>query len=443
MFYQSAIGAEGKCFAWDERAHGYGRGEGVAALILQPLDAALRAGNRVHAIIKESGLNQDGKTTTITSPSADAQVNLIRECYARAGYDLKDTGYVEAHMTGTAAGDPVEAEAIARTFGKSRAAHDPVVVGSIKTNVGHTEPVSGLAAVIKATFALKNRLIPPNLNFEIPNPQIDLQSWHLKVPTAPVPWPEDKLLRASVNNFGYGGTNSHLILELLPASSGKKNGHNVYISGPNGDHNSQANGNETLNGFSNGAHNGEANSNGVLNGSSNGVHNGEANGKGLLNGSSNGHYNGNGHVDVVQSRVFILSAKDSVACQTMMDRFATHLGTTKPSVNDLAYTLANRRSMHPWVAAVRARTVDELVECLRDPLNKPSATSKRPRLAFVFNGQGAQWHAMGRELIDAYPVFGRSIQEADEILKEYGASWSLKGMYEFHLESSIEFPIVE
>ena len=301
-------------------------------------------------------------------------------------------------MTGTAAGDPIEAEAIARTFGESREAHDPIVVGSIKTNVGHTEPVSGLAAIIKTTFALKNRLIPPNLNFVTPNPQIDLQGWHLKVPTTPVAWPQDKLLRASVNNFGYGGTNSHLILEPPPA---EKNGLNGHITGRNG------------------------------------VHNGEANGNGILNGSSNGVHNGDEHANVDQSRVFILSAKDSVACQNMMDRFANHVGTTKPSVSDLAYTLANRRSVHPWVAPVRARSIDELVERLRDPLVKPSATSKRPRLAFVFNGQGAQWHAMGRELIDAYPVFGRSVQEADEILKEYGASWSLKGMYEVDFESCI------
>lgn len=310
-------------------------------------------------------------------------------------------------MTGTAAGDPVEAEAIARTFGKSRAADDPIVVGSIKTNVGHTEPVSGLAAVIKTAFALKNRLIPPNLNFEIPNPQIDLQGWHLKVPTAPVPWPQDKLLRASVNNFGYGGTNSHLILETLPAPSAKNSGLIGHANGPNG------------------------------------AHNGEANGHGILNGFGNGLHNGNGHVDVDESRVFILSAKDSVACQTMMDRFATHFETTKPSIGDLAYTLANRRSMHPWVAAVRARNIDEFVERLRDPLLKPSGTTKRPRLAFVFNGQGAQWHAMGRELIDAYPVFGRSIQEADEVLREYGASWSLKGIHKFYLESYNSFVVLE
>ena len=176
----------------------------------------------------------------------------------------------------------------------------------------------------KTTFALKNRLIPPNLNFEIPNPQINLQGWHLKVPTTPVPWPQDKLLRASVSNFRYGGTNSHLILEPPPASSAKKNGLNGHANGHNG------------------------------------VHNCEANGSEILNRSSNGVHNGNEYADVNQSRVFILSAKDSVACQTMMDIFATHVGTTKPSVSDLAYTLANRRSMHLWVATVRARTIDEL-----------------------------------------------------------------------------------
>ena len=192
-----------------------------------------------------------------------------------------------------------------------------------------------------------------------------------------------------------------MILEPPPASPAKKYGLNGYTNGHNG------------------------------------VHNGEANGNGILNGSGNGVYNGNGHTDVGQSRVFILSAKDSVACQTMMDSFAIYVGNTKPSVSDLAYTLANRRSMHPWVAAVRARTIDELAERLRDPLIKPSSTAKRPRLAFVFNGQGAQWHAMRRELIDAYPVFGRSIQEADKILKEWGAFWSLKGMYNFVLRAAL------
>ncbi|KAJ5120785.1 type I polyketide synthase [Penicillium bovifimosum] len=264
-----AIGSKGKCFAWDNRAAGYGRGEGVAAVILKPLDAALLAGDQIHAVIKDSGVNQDGKTTTITSPSADAQVKLIEQCYRRAGLDISQTGYVEAHMTGTAAGDPVEAEAIARTFGKSRQGDDKVSVGSVKTNVGHTEPVSGLAALIKTIFALKTASIPPNLNYETPNPSIDHDAGHLEVPTQLKPWPEDKILRASINNFGYGGTNAHVILESAPTPA------EIY--------------------------------------------------------HLNGHATPQGNQSGDDSRVFMVSAKDSAACRTMMDRLASHIIETSPS----------------------------------------------------------------------------------------------------------------
>lgn len=362
-----AIGEDGKCFAWDHRAHGYGRGEGVAALILQPLDAALRDGNQVHAVIRDSGLNQDGKTTTITSPSMDAQIQLIQDCYRRVGLNIADTGYVEAHMTGTAAGDPIEAEAIARTFGRSRDEMDPVIVGSVKTNLGHTEPVSGIAALIKATFALKHRMIPPNLNYETANPAIHLKEWHLTVPTAPTPWPEDKALRASVNNFGYGGTNGHVILDL-PST--------------NIDQSASLDGNGTVN-----------------------------------------------SININQSLVYLLSAKDSVACTTMMRQFAQHIVQSQPKPVDLAFTLAERRSKHSWVTAIRAKNIEELAARLSSPAQKPWSASKVPRLGFVFNGQGAQWHAMGRELIEAYPVFGQRIRDADDILREYGAVWSLKGKF--------------
>ncbi|KAI1756773.1 type I polyketide synthase [Xylaria castorea] len=358
-----AIGADGKCYAWDSRANGYGRGEGVAAIILKPLSDALRDGDHVHAVIRDTGLNQDGRTTTITSPSTDAQVKLIKECYKRAGYNISDTGYVEAHMTGTLAGDPVEAEAIARTFGASRESHDPIIVGSIKTNIGHTEPVSGLAAIIKTVFALKNAQIPPNMNYDKPNPEIPVDEWHLKVPTKLTPWPKDKLLRASVNNFGYGGTNGHAIMEPAPKLGSRSNGTSALENG--------------------------------------------------------------GH-DTDRWRVFVLSAKDSIACQNMMHRFADHLIKSPTPAADLAYTLSERRSLHPWVSAISARNVSELANRLREAVRKPSSASKRPRLGFVFNGQGAQWHAMGRELISAYPVFDKAIQEADDILKAYGASWSLK-----------------
>jgi acyl transferase domain-containing protein len=114
-------------------------------------------------------------------------------------------------MTGTAVGDPIEAEALARTFGQSRDVDDPILVGSVKTNIGHTEPVSGIAAVIKAVYALREGLIPPNLNYDIPHKSIPLKDWHMQVPTSLTQWPEDKSFRVSVNNFGYGGANAQLV----------------------------------------------------------------------------------------------------------------------------------------------------------------------------------------------------------------------------------------
>lgn len=157
-------------------------GEGVASIILKPLPAALRDGDRIHAVVRETGLNQDGKTPTITSPSMDAQETLIREVYRRAGLRPSvDTGYVEAHMTGTPTGDPIEAEALARTFGAGRDENDPVIVGSVKPNIGHTEPVSGLAAILKTIFALREGVIPPNTNYKNTNPKIPLKKWRLTV----------------------------------------------------------------------------------------------------------------------------------------------------------------------------------------------------------------------------------------------------------------------
>ncbi|KAK3328388.1 hypothetical protein B0T19DRAFT_475997 [Cercophora scortea] len=368
------VGTDGRCYAWDERAQGYGRGEGVAAFVLKRLDAALRDGDRVHAVIRTTGLNQDGKTQSITSPSVEAQVKLIRDCYRRAGLDPSETGYVEAHMTGTQVGDLAEAEALAQTFGASRQSGDPVFVGSVKTNIGHTEPVSGLAAIIKTAYAMKNRQVAANLNYTVGNPKIKLDDWRLRVPTSLTAWPTDKPLRASINNFGYGGANSHVILEAAPQDYSHSNGH------------------------------------------------------------ANGHaVNGEEKGDDGASRVFIVSAKDASTTRTVAKNLAAHLRhsidsgeDSKLSLNDLAYTLAERRSRLGSVAVVRASSLSELADRLENPLLKVSQTaSKKPRLGFVFNGQGAQWHAMGRELLTAYPVFAAAAKEADGVLRSYGADWSL------------------
>lgn len=177
------LSPEGKCFAFDSRASGYGRGEGAATLILKPLEAAIRDGNPIRAVIRETAANQDGKTPTLTSPSREAQVELMQSCYFRAGLDPRNTGYVEAHGTGTQAGDTSEAAAIGTVLGRGvdRSRDEPLIIGSVKTNIGHTEASSGLAGVIKAVMAIEKECIPPSLNFDRPNPNIPFEELGITV----------------------------------------------------------------------------------------------------------------------------------------------------------------------------------------------------------------------------------------------------------------------
>ena len=152
-------------------------------IVLKPLDDAIVNGDTIHAIIRHTGTNQDGKTSGPTMPSPEAQERLINKVYSQAGLDPLDTHYVEAHGTGTAVGDPIEASALARSLARNRPHDEPLYIGSVKSNIGHLEAGSGLAGVIKATLVLQNGLIPPNVNFEKANDEIPLEKWKLKVCT--------------------------------------------------------------------------------------------------------------------------------------------------------------------------------------------------------------------------------------------------------------------
>ncbi len=179
------LGPGGKSYSFDSRGEGYGRGEGVATIVIKPLPNALKDGDNVRAVIRASALNQDGKTPTITSPSQTAQEELIRRTYRDAGLMPKDTAYVEAHGTGTEAGDPIESRAIGSVFGEGRKKQNPLYIGSVKTNIGHLEAASGVAAVIKVTMALEKGLIPPSINFQMPNPDIDMDALKIRVSRNP------------------------------------------------------------------------------------------------------------------------------------------------------------------------------------------------------------------------------------------------------------------
>lgn len=213
---------------WDADANGYARGEGVAAIVLKTLSQALADGDRIECLIRQTGTNQDGHSKGLTVPSSEAQALLIQDTYRKAGLDLLNANdrpqFFEAHGTGTKAGDPREAEAIQRCFGRTADSDDvapdadaahPLYVGSIKTVIGHTEGAAGLAGLLKGSLSIQHGVIPPNLLFNRLNPELEPFYHGLHVPTTAKAWPElpkGVPRRVSINSFGFGGSNAQSVI---------------------------------------------------------------------------------------------------------------------------------------------------------------------------------------------------------------------------------------
>jgi acyl transferase domain-containing protein/acyl carrier protein/2-polyprenyl-3-methyl-5-hydroxy-6-metoxy-1,4-benzoquinol methylase len=215
--------------AFDAHANGFVRGEGGGFVVLKPLNRALADGDPIYAVIRGTAVNNDGASNGLTAPNPEAQEAVIREAYARAGIRTAEVHYVEAHGTGTPLGDPIEAHALGRAFGHERAADQPLLIGSVKTNFGHLEGASGIAGLLKLILSVHHREIPPSLNFETPNPHIDFAASNLRVVTKLEPWPETgKSAVGGASAFGWGGTNCHVVVEeadrsraqLLPLGAG-------------------------------------------------------------------------------------------------------------------------------------------------------------------------------------------------------------------------------
>ncbi|MET8044687.1 type I polyketide synthase, partial [Micromonospora sp. NPDC005215] len=212
------LSPDGRCFTFDARANGYVRGEGGGMVVLKPLDLAIRDGDPITCVIAGGALNNDGATPSLTVPSADAQAAMLRRAYQRAGVDPASVQYVELHGTGTRRGDPIEATALGAVLGRARPAAEPLAVGSAKTNVGHLEGAAGIAGLLKAALAIRHRELPASLNYETPNPDIDLDALRLRVQRQHGAWPHpDRPLTAGVSSFGMGGANCHLVLTEAPA----------------------------------------------------------------------------------------------------------------------------------------------------------------------------------------------------------------------------------
>nr|ACM42412.1 PKS01 highly reducing polyketide synthase [Floropilus chiversii] len=399
---QGFLSPDGKCKTFDASADGYGRGEGFAVVVLRRVNDAVNHGDPIRAVIRGSGSNQDGHTKGFTLPSADAQASLIRDVYNSAGLDYSLTGYVEAHGTGTKAGDLEETTALASTIASGLRTGKRLVVGSVKTNVGHLEAGAGLAAVIKSVLILEHAVIPPNINLESPNPALKLEEWNMEVPLAASPWPTDGLRRISINSFGYGGSNAHVILDDAYSYLAERGLHGVHST-------AVSHGTNGLNGL---------------------------NGRGTASGDPASH--------PASSRplLFALSAQDKGGIARVMSSLKNWLvaaeqsrqttktiklrSETQDYLHDLAFTLNTRRSHLQWKTFCIASTIDELLSALASPTPIPPRLSSRPpRLAFIFTGQGAQWPGMGTTLSSGHRVFSASIEAADTYLRtRLGCAWS-------------------
>jgi phthiocerol/phenolphthiocerol synthesis type-I polyketide synthase C len=212
----SMLSRRGRCFAFDERADGYVRAEGGGVVILKPLEDALADRDAIRAVILGSGVNSDGRTIGLSLPSETAQASLLRSVYARAGVAPEQLTFFEMHGTGTPAGDPIEAAAVGHSLGQRRP--DPLPIGSVKTNIGHLEPASGMAGLLKAALALDRGIVPPTLHCETPNPNIAFDKLNLRLvrDAEAIDAPRERRF-AGINSFGFGGTNAHVVL-AAPAS---------------------------------------------------------------------------------------------------------------------------------------------------------------------------------------------------------------------------------
>ena len=354
----SMLSDYGRCRAFDESGAGYVRGEGGAVLMLKPFSKAKADGDHIHALILASGVNADGaQKTGITIPSAQGQQALMRAVLERSGINPTDIDYIEAHGTGTAVGDPVETAAIGAVYGRDRSR--PLPIGSVKTNLGHMEAASGLAGLAKAILAINHRAIPPTIHCQALNPKIDFTGLNLDVVREhrPINKPSSEPVRIGVNSFGFGGANAHVILQSGDAPEI------------------------------------QAASTDVAN----------------------------------QLPPLFLSARSDSALNDLAAAYADLLTQNeRQSVYDIAYSAVTTRDWVTHRLAVTASSKEDLLQKLRDIAQGNTAAGvvretslpEAGGIGFVYSGNGAQWHGMGRQLLNESPEFATRFAELDAQMRE-------------------------
>jgi microcystin synthetase protein McyG len=362
------LSPDGCCKFGDEKANGYVRGEGCGVVVLKKLSHAIEDNDRIYALIRGSAVNNDGRQGLFVAPTEEGQKAVLRTAYHDANIEVGRLGYVEAHGTGTAVGDPVELKALGAFLQLSGSRDIPCWVGSIKTNIGHTEAAAGVAGLIKTALILHHRSIPPSLHFNHPNPNIKWADYPFRIVKikemfheAPHPF------IAGVNSFGITGTNAHVVLEEAP--SDMKQASSVGAS------------NLTL-----------------------------------------------PTIIPISGKCRSALRETAVKLKTSLEIGLYESAT----LDDIAYTASVRRSHYEFRAAMIAYSKKELSEQLERFTNfsdekesrAAGGTIKSDKIVFVFSGQGPQWFGMGRQLLEQEPIYREMIERCNSLLEAY-ANWSL------------------
>lgn len=360
------LSPEGRCKTFDASANGYVRGEGCGMILLKRLSDATADGDPVQALIRGSAINQDGASGGLTVPSGPSQETVIHQALARGAVAPDQVDYVEAHGTGTSLGDPIEMGSIVNVFGKR---HRPLIVGSVKTNIGHLEPAAGISGLIKVVLALKHKKIPPNLHLHTPNPKIPWKEIPVKIPTALMPWPSNGGPRmGGVNSFGFSGTNAHVLLEEAPVDE-------AVQGPPSTDRRSVQ----------------------------------------VLTLSAKTQDALTGMVDRYERHLkqhpSLAPADICFSAGTGRSHFRHRLAVISDSI------AGHRQGLTAYTAG---QTGEDVIAGKADG---------RPQPVFLFTGQGAQYTGMGRQLFETHPVFRENLQRCNEILESYLEKPLLDALY--------------
>ena len=378
----SMLSPSGLCYAFDERANGYVRGEGAGMVVIKPLSKAIEDGDHIYCAVRAAVINQDGNTSSMTVPGVETQAAMLRTAYRQAGMEPRQVRYMEAHGTGTPVGDPIETRALGQVLSEGRDKDDWCLIGSVKTNIGHLESGSGIAGLIKAALVLYHDTVPATLNFKNPNPNIPFEEYRLKVAAErqPLPHLDGYLPVTAVNSFGFGGTNAHIVLEGLPEPAEKPR--TVPVAD--------------------------------------------------LSEKKSGTATGRKAPNASRPCVLPLSGRVDGALRDSVVRWRNFLRETPAALSEIASAAGLSREHHENGLVVIGRDREEishhLTEWLSGTEDERIVTGRRAAevhpLVFVFTGQGAQWWRMGQDLMKREPVFLNALREIDYYLKPL-AGWSL------------------